>query len=498
MKLLEKFKYNINAKKKKTKFILSFIGAIMYKIAYVTSMGISSFNVYITSYFHYQKIDIDMQYGNLINPISFFLFYLFRPISGYIEQQLGLYLTLIISIILLEIDLFLFINQTNIFFSFILTILLGISNGIGMDVPGKNVFFYYPSKNGIISALIGMSLLIFSTIFNITGEKIINPEKYTIPKGEKFYPLEISQNYKIFYKYILFINPFIQIIALFLIQKYNSNDDEELIQENSINDIEKKDKSGNIKKDEYYIKNLKSVFLNKRIWRIIGITIFSSFAFNFTRNTFRVYGALNSISGTIMQYSSLFTLFPTILSSPIWGYIIDKYKYEIIIKVLCSSFLIKSIILSILTKSNTIYLVCFSVGSILANGFINISSLHILRVYGIKYCLEIGGIIGIFQAIVGILYALLSFIISKYYHTGEELQFAYRFVYIGGIVIGGIGLFLALYEKEDKFIYPYLQKKKKEYINMINSDFKEKQINEPKEFELELESNSSDKTLDSV
>ena len=66
------------------------------------------------------------------------------------------------------------------------------------------------------------------------------------------------------------------------------------------------------------------------------------------------------------------------------------------------------------------------------------------------------------------------------------------------VVIGGIGLFLALYEKEDKFIYPYLQKKKKEYINMINSDFKEKQINEPKEFELELESNSSDKTLDSV
>ena len=147
MKLLEKFKYNIKRKKKKTKFILSFIGTIMYKFGGVTSRGIYFFNVYITSYFHYQKIDIDMQYGNLINPISTFIYFLILPFSGFIEQKLGLYLTLIISIILTELFLLLFINQTNIFFSFILIILLGFSNGIGMDVPAKNLYFYYPAKN---------------------------------------------------------------------------------------------------------------------------------------------------------------------------------------------------------------------------------------------------------------------------------------------------------------------------------------------------------------
>ena len=497
MKLLEILKYN--KKKKKTKFILSFIGTIMFKIGGITSMGINFFSVYITSYFHYQNIDIDMQYGNLMNPISILISFLFLPISGYIEQKLGLYLSLIISIILMELDLLLFINQANIFFSFILIILLGLSNGIGMEIPNKNLYFYYPAKNGIIDALIGVSILIITTIFIIIGEQIINPEKYTLQKGEIFYPLEISQNYIIFYNYILFINPLIQIISLLLIKKYNPDEDEELIQEKSINDIEKKDKNGIIiKKDEYYIKNLKSVFLNKRLWRIIGIMIFPSFAINFTKITFRVYGALTSINGTIMQYSSLFITFPNILFSPIWGYIIDKYKYEIINKILCSGFIIISILLSIFIKSTILYIICNSCGSLIGSGFIICSRLHILRVYGIKYCLEIGGIIGIFDAIANLLYALLSFIISKYYHTGQELQFAYRFVYIGGIVIGCIGFYFSLFEKEDKFIYPYLQQKKKQYINMINSDLKGKQINEPKEFELELESNSSDKTFESV
>ena len=115
--------------------------------------------------------------------------------------------------------------------------------------------------------------------------------------------------------------------------------------------------------------------------------------------------------------------------------------------------------------------------------------------------MEIWGIIGIFTALFNISHALLSFIISKLYHTGEELKFAYRFVFIGGIIISSIAFYLALYEKDDKFIYPYLQKgKKKEYANMINSDFNEKEKKQKNNYdednELELESNSSEITLD--
>ena len=73
MKLFEKFQ-TINFTKKKTRFILSFIGTIIFGIGGITSMGISQYSVYITSYFHHQKVDIDMQYGNLIMPILMIIF----------------------------------------------------------------------------------------------------------------------------------------------------------------------------------------------------------------------------------------------------------------------------------------------------------------------------------------------------------------------------------------------------------------------------------------
>jgi len=122
MKILEKLKSHINSQKKKKRFVLSFIGAILYKIGKVISFGISTFSVYITSYFHYNQIDINMQYGNLISPILTILTCLTSPFSGFVVKKIGLYLTLIISSLLIEIDLILFINQTSIFYSFILII----------------------------------------------------------------------------------------------------------------------------------------------------------------------------------------------------------------------------------------------------------------------------------------------------------------------------------------------------------------------------------------
>ena len=127
------------------------------------------------------------------------------------------------------------------------------------------------------------------------------------------------------------------------------------------------------------------------------------------------------------------------------------------------------------------------------------SNLHMLRVYGIKYSLEIGGVIGIFIGIFNILNSSLSLFVSKYYHTREELQFSYRLIYLAGIAISGAGFYLALNEKENKFIYSFSQNEN-EYLTMNNSDFKEKDkkekfINIPNEIELEIENTFTEKTL---
>ena len=495
MKLFEKLK-NTNLTKKKSKFISSFIGTLIYGIGGITSMGIGHYSVYITSYFHHKQVDIDMHYGNLIMPILSLSHSIFSPLAGYLENKIGIYFALTLSFLLTELDLILFINQTSILFSFLLIIFLGFSSAIGMAIPGKNLFLYYPKKGGIIGSLMGSCFIIIGMIMSVIGEKIINPGKYTLTKEERFYPFEISKNYKKYYKYVLCINPFALILSLFLIKKYNPEYEEEEPIQDSISKI---NNNKLLKNDENYSKNIKSALINKRIWRLTGISILTPFVISFSRNTFRVYGALASVSGAVMQYSQLFTGFSNVFVGPIWGYINDKYKYEIIIKIICSSCILQAIFFTLFIKSNAIYIMCIFFGSIIGSGFMSASHLHILRVYGIKYSLEIGGVIGIFGGIFNILNSSLSLLISKFCHTGEELQFAYRFIYLAGIAISGTGFYLALNEKEDKFNFA---SNENEYLTMINSDFKEKDKNEviniPKEIELETESSSLETTIETT
>ena len=185
-----------------------------------------------------------------------------------------------------------------------------------------------------------------------------------------------------------------------------------------------------------------------------------------------------------MQYSQLYIGFSTVFILPLFGIINDKYSFKIMIKIISIGCIIHSVIISIFIKSNLIYLLSIIVGSILGAGFVSTINLHILKVYGIKYSIEIGGIIGIFSSVVSILNGILSFIISKFYHTGEELQYAYRYLYLFGICFCCLGFLLSLIEKETKFIYPFdnNEKDEEEYADIINSDESNKK---PKEIELE-------------
>ena len=76
---------------------------------------------------------------------------------------------------------------------------------------------------------------------------------------------------------------------------------------------------------------------------------------------------------------------------------------------------------------------------------------HIMEIFTIKYTLEIGGFISFFAQITSIICSILSFIVSFYYTTGEELKTPYRVIYIIGTILSGIGFILNYYESGEKF-----------------------------------------------
>ena len=85
------------------------------------------------------------------------------------------------------------------------------------------------------------------------------------------------------------------------------------------------------------------------------------------------------------------------------------------------------------------------------NGFNSAINPHIMEIFTIKYTLEIGGFISFFAQITSIICSILSFIVSFYYTTGEELKTPYRVIYIIGTILSGIGFILNYYESGEKF-----------------------------------------------
>ena len=279
----------------KNKFISTVIGTLALFIGGGFIFPISNFSVYITSYIHLRYPSITMHYGMFINLIFSFMNTFSHPIGGYLENILGFRKTILFGFIILFIGNLFFIFQQNIWLCYSLIIILGFGLGIGTSLLGKNITFYYPSKKGIISGLMGIGILFIAGSFALTGEKIIAYGGYTLKKGEKFYPDYISNRTYIYFMMGEFFIPIGLILGLLLIYEYKPEYSQErnLDLENKIDgktqsDISTKENVSNNNQNqlqkENSKKNVKHALKTLRFWRISLISFFLYFSISFMIN----------------------------------------------------------------------------------------------------------------------------------------------------------------------------------------------------------------------
>ncbi len=83
---------------------------------------------------------------------------------------------------------------------------------------------------------------------------------------------------------------------------------------------------------------------------------------------------------------------------------------------------------------------------------------HVMGVYGIKYTLELNGIIGIFSGISSLVGAIISFVFGLIWTTGKEIIFPYRVVYTVGSVLSISAFILQWFEPNEEFVYDEIEK----------------------------------------
>ena len=96
-----------------------------------------------------------------------------------------------------------------------------------LNIPTKNILFYYPEKKGFIGAVINLAIQISASIYNLICEVIINKEGYSFKNNETYYPEKVAKNTPTFYFFQMIILPSLTLLSLLFIYVYDSSFDNE-------------------------------------------------------------------------------------------------------------------------------------------------------------------------------------------------------------------------------------------------------------------------------
>ena len=212
----------------KNEFVSAFIGFVGVSLILSYTFPVMNFSVYITSYIHETQTFVTMYFGLFLGIIANISMSIGRPISHFIEKRFGLIITVLLCLVLILGANIVFLYLNNIWLFYLLSLIIQFSSGVINSLCMKNLIFYRPKRKGFIMVSIRLLSNILKSGLTLLGEKIINPEGYTLKPGEEYYPKRISENFVRYFQLGFIIIPigaiiFILFIRVFNIELYRSN-----------------------------------------------------------------------------------------------------------------------------------------------------------------------------------------------------------------------------------------------------------------------------------
>lgn len=228
----------------KNEFVSAFIGFVGVSLILSYTFPVMNFSVYITSYIHETQTFVTMYFGLFLGIIANISMSIGRPISHFIEKRFGLIITVLLCLVLILGANIVFLYLNNIWLFYFLSLVIQFSSGVINSLCMKNLIFYRPKRKGFIMVSIQLLSNILGSGLTLLGEKIINPEGYTLKPGEEYYPKRISENFVRYFKLGFIIIPIGAIIFILFIRVFNM----ELYRSNTLK--EEKEREDKIKSNE--------------------------------------------------------------------------------------------------------------------------------------------------------------------------------------------------------------------------------------------------------
>ena len=233
----------------------------------------------------------------------------------------------------------------------------------------------------------------------------------------------------------------------------------------SKNEINSSIKSNN--QNNYSTTHFKIALKSSRVWKLFILNLTYFLAVNLVLVMWRPVGINQEIETETLQLIGTLNFIMTSIGTPFFGFLADKLQFRVLYtliggltSLICFTFYFsftKPILFSIMVCGMNFIL----------GGHIAILPPHYMKVFGMKYYIEIGGVIGLATVIMGPLCSFFAFFLENSVGnldvenpTQQQIQeskdakmLAYKIIFNSGAALNIVAIIIGIFELDDEFDY---------------------------------------------
>lgn len=455
-----------------TKILAVFL-VFIFTTGYASITTLKATTIYLVSYFSEFDSSITPLHNSLLFPVTLGFIQFMSPVGGIFENLIGGELSILISSLIVAGAFFLMEIKKTFLFAVLGYGLFGVGLGISNLLPLQRACKYFPNHSGLLVGFSRGYEAALRTYLYLFAEYKINPDK--LKANEKdLYDWEVAKNYfnsfhystiYIFSSsmglYILF-SLFLRIFEKKKFSRTSSQSIEDLSESSLLPDKDKNPENVENNSEVSEVKvEVSEVLKSGRFWNFsLGLLCVSFFAI-IGGSTFRTMATICKIDQDIINQLTIFTNISGVVVTFIFGLLFDCFGFKKLIIPLAILSTASSPFYCFFGLSNQIGFVISTVLiSIIYLGIFDIFFPHVVKIYGVKNSVIIGGINSYALGVTLVASNIATYLLNVFLKTEEaENKFPFQLIVGFGGILSAISLILFFFETDVPFKY-----KEKEYI----------------------------------
>jgi len=308
-----------------TKGILSLISGFSLHLVLGSLYTWANILPYLGSKLHHYNPGTSLESTLFFIPINILATNLFMPLGGKLDKILNQRLLLLIGTLLIAGGNAICAFADGIFIVIIGDFIIGIGSGITYMTPIKNVWSYFPDYKGLVTGIISCGFGGSSFIFSFVSKALVNPTNEA-PGPDGYYGPDVFDKVTGMFIWLGSIYTLLGLISVATFIQFKSEVTvtdlkNQLMIQDAENSEEKTD-------DPNAKETLGKALLSVRFFMLFLMPFLTSTYGFFAVNALKLFGKENNIDDSTLTLASSLAGLGNGISRPVWGIILDKWKFK--------------------------------------------------------------------------------------------------------------------------------------------------------------------------